>query len=53
MSVKVFFNESCSICKKEIDLYKNMENKLANTLTTLNHKMSFTRKEKAIKPNAK
>ena len=28
MSVKVFFNESCSICKKEIDIYKNMENEL-------------------------
>ena len=28
MSIKVFFNESCSICKKEIDIYKNMENKL-------------------------
>ena len=28
MSIKVFFNESCSICKKEIDIYKKMENKL-------------------------
>ena len=25
---KSFFNESCSICKKEIDIYKNMENEL-------------------------
>ena len=28
MSTKVFFNESCSVCKKEIDLYKKMENNL-------------------------
>ena len=28
MSIKVFFNESFSICKKEIDIYKKMENKL-------------------------
>ena len=28
MSIKVFFNESCSVCKKEIDIYKKMENTL-------------------------
>ena len=28
MSIKVFFNESCSICKKEIDIYRKMENRL-------------------------
>ena len=28
MSIKVFFNESCSICKKEIDIYRKMENNL-------------------------
>tara|TARA_B100000035_G_scaffold47094_1_gene35896 strand:+ start:586 stop:927 length:342 start_codon:yes stop_codon:yes gene_type:complete len=28
MSIKVFFNESCNICKKEIDIYKKMENQL-------------------------
>jgi predicted DCC family thiol-disulfide oxidoreductase YuxK len=29
MTTKVFFNESCKICKKEIDLYKKMENDLS------------------------
>ena len=28
MSTKVFFNESCRICKKEIDMYKKMENNI-------------------------
>ena len=28
IGVKVFFNESCEICKKEIDIYKKMKNKL-------------------------
>ena len=29
MTTQVFFNESCKICKKEIDLYKKMENDLS------------------------
>lgn len=28
MSTKVFFNESCGVCKKEIDIYKKMKNDL-------------------------
>lgn len=28
MSTKVFYNESCKVCRKEIDLYKKMKNDL-------------------------